>query len=536
MNLSETTMHQHPDRRRRGTALFITMVVAVGLIALVVTASDRMYGMQKITNIDLAKQRSAAAAEAVAAMIESRLMDAAADYSKLLVPLDYNPGAGEKPWWGLRGCVYKDAAGTMHGPGFADDKEALWINGCLVRWMVEPVRVYNKAWSDIPSTDSQYVVNPPRDPSTVTAWEAAAKIGPDGTAVPGDHNKNTSDFYHFRIVAQAYALTDANDTTAKPWAEAGRHVAASQALRVLQIQSLQLFKYALFYAADAPIGDLDLQTGGRIWVKKGAVHSNGAIYIRGGESNGFNSKNWHYMASGDGGQDALSGAGQNIYLGEEDYPITITGVAGVFRMGKTANHLAALHQLKYADSSGSPVTFDPARPMDVPTDRSKFVSDSNPPGRSGSNPLDLNGDVKDSDRHKFNDINFHSLNDSRSPQDFVKDFSNYVRDANNGGLRVATLQNIPELGGRPFEPQSVIHTVTGTPQILYGTADLSSIATTAIHSNGTVLSPLYYAPPDPTAAAGRVVRTRDHRTAVIVTPIAAGNRPVLAEEMRLYRD
>ena len=537
MNLSETTMHQHPDRRRRGTALFITMVVAVGLIALVVTASDRMYGMQKITNIDLAKQRSAAAAEAVAAMIESRLMDAAADYSKLLVPLDYNPGAGEKPWWGLRGCVYKDAAGTMHGPGFADDKEALWINGCLVRWMVEPVRVYNKAWSDIPSNDSQYVVNPPRDPSTVTAWEAAAKIGPDGTSVPGDHNKNTSDFYHFRIVAQAYALTDANDTTAKPWAEAGRHVAASQALRVLQVQSLQLFKYALFYAADAPIGDLDLQTGGRIWVKKGAVHSNGAIYIRGGESNGFNSKNWHYMASGDGGQDALSGAGQNIYLGEEDYPITITGVAGVFRMGKTANHLAALHQLKYKDSSGSAVLFDPARPMDVPTDRSKFVSDSNPPGRSGSNPLDLNGDVKDSDRHKFNDINFHSLNDSRSPQDFVKDFSNYVRDANNGGLRVATLQNIPELGGRPFEPQSVIHTVTGTPAPLYGLANLSLVSRNQVHANGTALSLLYYTS-DPTVAltSNGVGRTRRYDQPVGVTTIAGTNRQVLAEEMRLWWD
>ncbi len=534
MTISETTMHQHPDRRRRGTALFITLVVAVGLVALVVAASDRMYGMQKITNIDLAKQRSAAAAEAVAAMIESRLMDAAADYSKLLVPLDYNPGTGEQPWWGLRGCVYQDAAGTMHGPGFADDQEALWINGCLVRWMVEPVRVYNKAWSDTPPDGSKYVVNPPRDPSTVTAWEAAAKIGPDGTAVPGELSKNTSDFYHFRIVAQAYALTDANDITAKPWAEGGRHVAASQALRVLQIQSLQLFKYALFYAADAPIGDLDLQTGGRIWVKKGAVHSNGAIYIRGGESNGFNRKNWHYMASGDGGQDALSGAGQNIYLGEEEHPITITGVAGVFRMGKTANHLAALHQLKYADSSGSPVLFDPARPMDVPTDRSKFTSDSNPPGRSGSNPLDLNGDVKDSDRHKFNGINFHSLNDSRSPQDFVKDFSNYVRDANNGGLRVATLQNIPELGGRPFEPQSVIHTVTGTPAPLYG-IDITKVSRNQTHADGTALSLLYYTS-DHTAPATSVSRTRRHDLPVDVATTAGTNRQVLAEEMRLWWD
>lgn len=531
MTPCETTMYQHSDRRRRGTALFITLVVAVGLVALVVAASDRMHGMKKITSIDLAKQRSGAAAEAVAAMIESRLMDAAADYTKLLVPLDHDPGTGEKPWWGLRGCVYKDASGTMRGPGFDADKEGLWINGCLVRWMVEPVRVYSEVWSGTPDNDSEYVVNPPRDPSTVNAWETAAKFGPDGNAVPGTHNKNTSDFYHFRIIAQAYALADGNNAAAKPWSEAGHHVAASQALRVLQIQSLQLFKYALFYAADAPIGDLDLQTGGRIWVKKGAVHSNGAIYIRGGESNGFNRKNWHYMASGDWGQDALTGAGQNIYLGEEEHPITITGVAGVFRMGKTANHLAALHQLRYADTSGTAVLFDPARPMDVPTDRSKFVSDSNPPGRSGDNPLDLNGDIKDSDRHKFNGINFHSLNDSRTPQEFVKDFSNYVRDANNGGLRVSTLQNIPELGGRPFEPQSVIHTVTGAPAQLYGDG-AGKISRNQTHADGTALSPLYYST-DPTAAATTVSRSLPQGQPVAVVT-APGSRPVLAEEMRLW--
>jgi hypothetical protein len=533
----ETTMRQPLDHRR-GTALFITLVIAVGLVALVVTASDRMYGMKKITSIDLAKQRSGAAAEAVAAMIESRLMDAAADYSKLLVPLNFDPGTGEKPWWGLRGCVYKDAAGVMHGPGF-DSSEGLWLNGCLVRWMVEPVRVYNEAWSGTPSgtADLAYVVNPPRDPSTVNEWETAAKKGPDGTAVAGKHDKSVSDFYHFRIVAQAYALADARDTTAQPWKNSGSHLAASQSLRVLQVQSLQLFKYALFYAADAPVGDLDLQTGGRIWVKKGAVHSNGAIYIRGGESNGFNRKNWHYMASGDWGQDALTGAGQNIYLGESEHPITITGVAGVYRMGKTANHLAALHKLKYADSKGAEVLFDPAIPGAVPTDRSKFLSDSNPTSRSGDNALDLNGDVKDSDRHKFNGINFHSLNDSRSPQDFVKDFKNYVRDANNGGLRVATLQNIPELGGRPFESQSVIHTVSGDPLQLYGdtTPIPTKIATTPTHADGTELSPLYYlASANPTLAAGMVPRTRKHRDPVTVTDAATGNRPVLAEEMRLW--
>jgi hypothetical protein len=521
---------------RRGTALFITLLVVAGFIALAVAASDRLSGMKKLTGVELGKQRAAAAAEAVAAMIESRLMDAAADYTKLLVPLDHDPGTGDKPWWGLRGCVYKDTTGKMRGPGFDPDSEGLWLNGCLVRWMVEPVRVYNKAWSGTPGSDSEFVVNPPRDPSTVNAWEADAKLGPDGQPAPGTHNKNVSDFYHFRIVAQAYALADHNDTLAEPWSEAGRHVAAAQSLRVLQVQSLQLFKYALFYAADTPVGDLDLQTGGTIWVQKGAVHSNGAIYIRGGESTGFNQKNWHVMASGDWGVDAPS-AGQSIFLGEKDHPITITGVAGVFRMNKTANHLAALANLKYAGAGGTPVLFDPARPMDVPTDRARFLSDDAPPGRSGANPLDLNGDWKDSNRHRFNGENFTRDNDSRSPQEFVKAFKNYARDANNGGLRVATLQNIPELGGRPFEPQAIIYTTTGSPAPLHADAGLTTFSRYT-KRNGLSLSPLYYAS-DPTAAVGataRPVGTRPYGRTTLVNTTNTAGKAVLAEEMRLWWD
>lgn len=535
MTTREAPMRPTSAQRRGSVPLVIVLILLGAITTLVVTASDRMFGMQKLSQVDLAKQRSAAAAEAVAAMVESKLMDAAADYTKLLIPVETNPETGEQPWWGLRGCMYKDSAGNLRGPGVDANAKGIWLNGCLVRWMIEPVRVYSKAWNGTPSADSKFIVNPPSDPSTVTAWESAAKKDPDNNDAPGDHSKNISDFYHFRIVAQAYALSDINDTDAQPWNEVGSHVAASQSLRILQVQSLQLFKYALFYAADAPVGDLDLQTGGRIWVQKGAVHSNGAIYIRGGESNGFGRKNWHIMASGDGGVDAPS-AGQNIFLGEESYPITITGVAGIFRMGKTANHLAALNHLRFKDGAGATVLFDPNNPRSVPTDRARFVSDDNPPGRSGDNPLDLNGDWNESSRHRFNGVNFTRLNDSRSEAAFQSAFKNYARDANNGGLRVNTLQNIPDLGGRPFEPQSVIYTTSGEPAPLYGspTGNPLSLISRNKKRNNTALVPLHYAV-DPTSQNVAVSRGRNYNQAVAATITAStAGRPIMAEEMKLW--
>ena len=528
--------------RHRGSALFITLIICAGFAVLAVTAVDRMVGIRQSATIDLAKQRAAAAAETVAAMVESRLMDAAADYSKLTVSVENDANPATNPWWQLNGCVYKDASGVMHGPGYrttdangvVSEGKALWVNGCLVRWMVEPVRVYSKAWSEQPSASSDYVVNPPSDPSEANAWDEQALTGPNNETMPGNHNRNAGDFYHFRVVAQAYALKDAENTAATPWSKPGDHLAASQALRVLQIQSLQLFKYALFYAAPTPVGDLDLQTGGTIWVQKGAVHSNGAIYIRGGESRGFYDKNWHEMASGDGGIDAEF-AGQSIFLGEEQWPITITGVAGIFRMGKTANQLAANNHLQFS-KQGIAVPFDRLVPMEVPTVGSSFLSDDGFAGRSGNTPLDLNGDSDISNRHKFNGKKFTRVNDSRTPQAFVADFENYARDSFNGGTTVRTLQNIPELGGRPFEPQSVVSTVTGAPNQLYGNnAGMAVISRNPRDSAGNVLAPLFYTA-DPYATPGSVSRSRvDHRTPV-AAQTAPNAFPILAENMRLWWD
>jgi hypothetical protein len=534
MTSNEVVMRTLPFLRR-GTALFVTLIVCAGFAALAIAAVDRMVGMRQITTVDLAKQRAGAAADAVASMIESKLMDAAADYAKLVTSVDNDPNLATNPWWRLNGCVYKDAAGVMHGPGYeANDAQGkpskpLWVNGCLVRWMVEPVRVYSQAYSDQPSGSSEFVVNPARDPSGINQWETDSQTGPNGETMPGKLNNKVADFYHFRVVAQAYALKDATDTNAKPWDKAGDHIAAAQSLRVLQIQSLQLFKYALFYAANAPIGDLDLQTGGTIWVQKGAVHSNGAIYIRGGESRGFYNKNWHEMASGDGSIDEVN-AGQSIFLGEKEWPITITGVAGIFRMGKTANQLAANNNLTYKDSKGATVLFDRLKPGEVPTERGRFVSDD-VTSRSGSNPLDLNGDLEDSQRHKFNGVAFTRANDSRTPAEFVKAFGNYARDSNNGGTTVRTLQNIPQLGGRPFEPQSVISTVSGTPNPLYGTVG-TEISRIPRKADGTLRPTIFYVT-DPTSAAGSIPRPRNFRTPAPTAP-NAGARQVMAEEMRLW--
>lgn len=525
---------------RSGTALLVTLVICAGFAVLAIAASERMFGMKKLTGVDLARQRAEASADAVAAMVESRLMDAAADYSKLVKSVDTDVDLATHPWWKLKGCVYRGADGTLHGPGFDDDAEGLWINGCLVRWMIEPVRLYSKAWSTAPAGDAEYVVNPPRDPSESNQWEAAAQIGANGEAMPGTHNRDVADFYHFRVVAQSYALSNPANTTAQPWTNDGSQVAAAQSLRVLQVQSLQLFKYALFYAAPSPVGDLDLQTGSMIWVQKGAVHSNGAIYIRGGESSGFNQKNWHVMASGDGGVDQEN-AGQSIFLGEADRPITITGVAGIYRLNKTGNNLAANHNLFMQTGQGAPVRMNPLRPFDIPTAANRFTNDDL---SSGGSRLDLNGDQDNSRRHQFNGIPFTRANDSRSPQEFVKAFANYARDGNNGGKFVRTLQNIPELGGRPFEPQALVSTVGGVPNLLYGSPtgnalQLISRNRTRRDSGGNLVTlvPLHY-PNDPTGASGRVSRpaTRPYLGLQPVARVPSGGRPVLAEEMRLWWD
>ena len=515
---------------RSGAALVMVMIISAGFIVMCALATDRMIGAKKIVSVDLAKQKAGAAAETVAAMIESRLMDSAANYDKLITPVENGKNEAGHPWWGLKGCVWADSSGTNHGPGFGNGS-AIWINGCLVRWTVEPSRVYNTAWSGTPSSGSQFVVNPPKDPSLKLAWETAAK-----TNAIGSLNNTVNDFYHFRVVAQACALTNPNDGNGDPWRTPGLSVASAQSLHILQIQSLQLFKYALFYAADGPIGDLDLLTGGTIAIKKGSVHSNGAIYIRGGEWDGFNTspKNWHMMASGDlGTMNSVDTNYQSVLIGDADNPVTITGVDGIYRMGKTANCLAALNMLKINDNAPFVVT----NPSSVPRDSDAFVSDNDSSGIDAR--LDLNGDVANSQRHKINGVPFHRFNDSRSAEAFATDFMNAARDSTNGGSKVRTLQNIPELGGRPFEPQAVVFTVSGAKNPLYGmptSNPLSFVSRYPVKKDDTgtpvVLTPLFYSA-DPTAGAGAVSRTRNWRK-TITAVTTAGGRAITAEDMPLW--
>ena len=127
-----------PALGQRGSALVLTMIVVVGMVALVSVASDNMFGSYKLSTINLDRQRARFAAETVAAMVESKLVDLASTPNSASSELDnltkdFNEQSAK--WWGLRGACYtqSDTAGTYDPTG-----KGLWINGCSVRWRIEP--------------------------------------------------------------------------------------------------------------------------------------------------------------------------------------------------------------------------------------------------------------------------------------------------------------------------------------------------------------------------------------------------------------
>jgi hypothetical protein len=288
------------------------------------------------------------------------------------------------------------------------------------------------------------------------------------------------------------------------------------------------------------------------------VHSNGAIYIRGGEASGFQQRNWHQMASGDWnvddtGQDGYGNPFQSVLIGgrigdaNNGGPVAITGVEGLFRMSKTANCLARNSglQVQIGGTTGPMpgLRNDPniPDPRQVPLTTGDFISDN----FGGGSRLDLNGDSIGSRRHHLNGVPFDRGNDSRSPAAMISAFSNRVRDKGNGGNFVRTLQNIPELGGRPFESQSVVYTVVGAKSQVYrdplDPTYLSRFPTRLVGAATRSLRPLAYAS-DPTSSAGILDRARPYRTMTAVqevatgAPMPAGSRMVEAEDLTLWWD
>lgn len=413
---------------RRGNALVATLIISVTVGLALNLSSDRLQSLQSQAGVDYARFQARLAAESMAAIVEGRLRERGAEDTAFLTRELASEGGTAN---------YGSSLGV---PGFANDKsnsntQGLRIGNCLVWWRVEPVKVWSTTVKDLTkSGDGLYAINPNLDNEN-TELDIKYK---EAVASDPDLFKNNDRNFLFRIVTEAYALKDPGYTydpknpEYSPRTDSNLRAASAQATRVVQYTLVNLFEYAIFYAASGPKGDLEFWQGTGMAVK-GRVHSNGAIYIGGG-GQAYMNRNYHTAASGNGG----------LAIGSKDQPTQVTAYDGIYRMRKPANFVSVMnkdHPSDYLD------------PFKVPTT-----------GLSGE--LNLNGDTPTDTKHTINGIPFTSQNDSRStPIDnaMLNKFGRQVTDKHTGARVVDSLASVPKFQGRPFEPDLL----GGTDQVLY---------------------------------------------------------------------
>ena len=367
---------------RCGSVLVATFGLLLFLAFLIATTTDRSISTSQQVAFAAVQQQAAYAAESVAALKEVELVNLAAT----------NDLAG-------LASMSNQADGTWRG--------SEWFGNCVVRWRIEPVIVRSTAGEYTFNPDHDSSIPPPTDPSD------ASRIDPDWVA--------NYEFYNFRIATEAYYLSD-QDNAAEPWNHSDRREAMVQSTRLVQLKLNSLFKYALFYAAEGPDGDIEFHNGPAMAVA-GAVHSNGAIYF------GGNTVSGHHP--GDNG---------DVDIGSGLEPKTCVGVDGIYRTQKPTFYQAWIDGVV-----GSQDPFNLPRPgeTDPITGRVMVGSDNVNAGDPGSTTYRINGKAMRPED-----------NDSRSPDGMASTWSAYVRDGRTRGATVVkTLANIPELGGRPFEHQ-----------------------------------------------------------------------------------
>ena len=475
---SPTTFTAHRPHRRRGTAMLITMLVTTAAVAVLFMASDRMRGNAVMVDLANDRLRASLAAETIAALIEAKLVGHAAEVESLTTNLDDHPAA----WWNLTGCSYS-VGGTQIIP-----ERGLWINGCVVRWRLEPVKIAAVIDAHSTAPEATYTVNREVDPSRLAQRDSEARAASEGgTLLPGN-----PPFFHYRIVAEAYALKNAADVTAAPWSQPGQHTVSAQVQRVVQLNLINLFDFAVFYGAHGETGDLEFEPDADT-VMNASMHSNGAIYL-GGTGATFKTRNYKQSAS-DGG---------TITMGNRSDKVQISGVMGVFRLRKAAN-------VFFASASGNdePTVLSPLevpRPG-RPVKKAKHVS-----VMSGS--LDLNGGDGDpaTEKVSLNGEKFTYLRDSRSDWSLPENrVDPYIKDAKSGGVAITSLASIPEFAGYPLEPQRLV----GEQIPLYRTVDGDRFT---VNPGREPARPLYYT-----------------STGDLTTDRATGVRTVYATDMPLFR-
>ena len=464
--------------RHRGAAMLVTMLVTTALVAVLYMASERTRASSIMTNLSEDRLRASLAAESVAALVEAKLVGRAAEVENLTTNVHEDPSA----WWSLAGCSYTLGTTVMM------PQRGLWINGCLVRWRIEPVKIASALNANSTAPGATFTVNRESNLAQVGQRDAdASSAGDGGTLLAGN-----PPFFHYRIVAEAYTLKDPTDVAAVPWTEAGRHTVSVQVQRVVQLNLISLFDYAVFYGANGETGDLEFEPEDNTTMNA-SMHSNGAVYL-GGSGASFKTKDYKKAAS-DGGVITMGGKSDKVQL---------SGVMGVFRLRKAANVFFAS-----AGGNDEPTL---SAPLAVPLPGKKVKKAKK--GSVMSGLLDLNGGDGNPANEKvaINGEKFTYNRDSRSDWSLPENrIDPYIKDAKSGGVAITTLAGIREFAGYPLEAQRLV----GEQIPLYRTIDNQRFT---VNPGRVPARLLFY----------------DASGDLTTDPIAA-ERPVYATDMPLFR-
>lgn len=464
--------------RRRGAALLLTMLVTTAVVVILFMASERSRAESILTGIDNDRLRASLAAESVAALIEAKLVGHAAEVENLTTNVDEDPAT----WWNLIGCAYTDGTTSVI------PQRGLWMNGCLVRWRIEPVKIASVVEANTTASNATFTINRQINPIRVAQRDADARSASHGgTLMPGN-----PPYFHYRIVTEAYALKNQDNITAIPWSETGHHTVSVQVQRIIQLNLINLFDYAIFYGASGETGDLEFEPDQNVTMFA-SMHSNGAIYL-GGSGADFKNNDYKKSAS-DGGV---------IVLGNRTDKVEVLGVMGVVRLRKAAN-------VFFASPAGHDEPGTKA-PLDVPLPGKKVKKAKKSSIMSGL--LDLNGGDGNPANEKvaINGEKFTYLHDSRSDWSLPENrVDPYIKDAKSGGAAITHLASIPQFSGYPLEAQRMV----GEQIPLYRTVDGDRYT---VNPGREPARALFY------TSSGQPTTDRE-----------SASRPVFASEMPLFR-
>ncbi|HEX3135052.1 MAG TPA: hypothetical protein VHX44_15920, partial [Planctomycetota bacterium] len=135
--------------RRRGAAMLVTMLVTTAVVAILFMASERTRADSILADLGDDHLRASLAAESVAALIEAKLVGHAAEVENLTTNVQDDPAT----WWNLAGCAY------TNGTTSVIPQRGLWLNGCLVRWRIEPVKIASVVETETTANNATFTVN-----------------------------------------------------------------------------------------------------------------------------------------------------------------------------------------------------------------------------------------------------------------------------------------------------------------------------------------------------------------------------------------